>query len=711
MRKRLLALGLAAVMTAMNCMPAMAAYGWMKETGPSGEVIWSYLNEEGHMVRNTVKKSGIYWWRLGADGHLVTGQAGTEKVTFGNGVEFEIDDAGHVSTTGKDKNGRVYRLSEFLGDEEDQGGNYQYGCWWGSDNSRFWQYTYEDGEPYGEGVHEIDGYSYYFDNEEKIKWDDRGKLINGYYMMKDYTTAVNRWIPINGKWYYFGEDGKQVFGQQTINGETYDFGTTGYVDESKVDFPDIAEIELDTSQTKAEVGDTVEIPFKIYVRSELEVASPGNASPNDADEAETEEADYELFKNAYDVSHTYRVNQGDFNTKYVEGKSHLLYEVRTKFEIDWDDQVLRFPVEYVGAVFGKLTIGNKSSESFGIVCSYPEETSAADRINDLLENDFLSGAAVDALKHLVEEKVEELKEILVAYEDILDKITSLELEHNAKGKIDTYLAVTDDAAQQVDQNKCTIIGLGFSADKKKPIGLNIGMSKEPVPSEWKDGYRTVALDLKVSSGGRNISSLSVPAIISMPKPAGIEGDEFTLYHLHGNKKEEVPYTYDGEVVKFAADEYSTYLFVEEDEKAGEDITRPSSSRNDKDDDDDSYSAKTSVPRGTWKQDSIGWWYQYTNGSYPVNEWKMLMYGKITAWYHFNEKGYMDTGWFTDKDGRIYYLNPVSNGTQGAMMTGWQTIDGFQYYFNPVSDGTQGALYVNRMTPDRHQVNEKGQRVE
>lgn len=210
------------------------------------------------------------------------------------------------------------------------------------------------------------------------------------------------------------------------------------------------------------------------------------------------------------------------------------------------------------------------------------------------------------------------------------------------------------------------------------------MSKEPVPSEWKDGYRTVALDLKVSSGGRNISSLSVPAVITMPKPTGMEGDEFALYHLHGNQKEEVSFTYDGEFVKFAADEYGTYLFVEEDEK--DNITRPSSSRKDKDDDDDSYSVKSSVPKGTWKQDSVGWWYQYTNGSYPVNEWKMLMYGKITAWYHFNEKGYMDTGWFTDKDGRIYYLNPVS-------------------------DGTQGFLYVNRMTPDRHQVNEKGQRVE
>lgn len=702
MRKRILALGLAAVMTTMNCIPAMAANGWLSETDSSGKIIWSYFNADGEMARNTIKKSGQSWWWLGPDGHLITGQAGKE-ITLGNDVVFTLTDEGSVSSEGTDSEGRTHKLSEFLGNYDSDSFSYRHG-WWGSDSARVWKYTDEEGNPYKDGVYVIDGYSYHFDKDQEIKWADIGKINDGYYTMRDYTTAVDRWIPIDNKWYYFDEDGKQVFGEQTIGGETYNFGTDGYVNSSNVDLPKIESIELDTSLTEAEVGDTVEIPFKIMVRTKTKVASPSNASPNNAEKMEVEEADYEIFKNAYDVSHTYRVNMGDFNTKYVKGKSHLRYAVETKYEIDWDKQVLRFPIKYVGAVFGKIKIGNKSSDSFGIVCTYPEETSTTTRIDDLLGKDFNNEAAVDALKHLIADKLDEIKKILLDNEDILRRIINLEIENNAKRKVDTYLKVTEAAAEQIDQNKCTVIGLGFSADTKKSIGLNIGMSNDAVPSEWRVGYRTVSLDLKVSSGGKNISTLSVPAIISIPKPAGIEGEDFTLYHLHGKKQEEVPFTYDGEIVKFAANEYSTYLFVEEDAAHTD-----NSSKDDSDDGDDSSYA--SILQGTWKQDSAGWWYRYTNGSYPVNEWKMLMYGKTTAWYHFNEKGYMDTGWFTDKDGLIYYLNPASNGTQGAMMTGWQTIDGFQYYFNPVSDGTQGALYVNCMTPDQHRVNEKGQRIE
>lgn len=78
------------------------------------------------------------------------------------------------------------------------------------------------------------------------------------------------------------------------------------------------------------------------------------------------------------------------------------------------------------------------------------------------------------------------------------------------------------------------------------------------------------------------------------------------------------------------------------------------------------------------------------------------------WYHFNADGYITTGWFTDTDGHIYYLNPVSNGFMGAMVTGWQQIDGIWYYFHTEADGHRGMLYVNTTTPDGYLVDEKGQ---
>lgn len=107
--------------------------------------------------------------------------------------------------------------------------------------------------------------------------------------------------------------------------------------------------------------------------------------------------------------------------------------------------------------------------------------------------------------------------------------------------------------------------------------------------------------------------------------------------------------------------------------------------------------------GTWIQDANGWWFKKTDGSYPVSQW--LMNGGL--WFRFDEKGYMMTGWYTDADGKKYYLNPVSDGSRGSMKLGWQMIDQKWYYFNLVSDGTKGAMLVNTETPDGYKVNGEG----
>ena len=115
--------------------------------------------------------------------------------------------------------------------------------------------------------------------------------------------------------------------------------------------------------------------------------------------------------------------------------------------------------------------------------------------------------------------------------------------------------------------------------------------------------------------------------------------------------------------------------------------------------------------GTWIQDSTGWWYQNKDGSYPAACWQLLTYNGTSEWYHFDEKGYMQTGWFTDTDGNRYYLHAVSDGTRGRMYTGWNLIEGVWYYFNPTSDGTKGALFMNRQTPDGYRVDASGAWVE
>lgn len=103
----------------------------------------------------------------------------------------------------------------------------------------------------------------------------------------------------------------------------------------------------------------------------------------------------------------------------------------------------------------------------------------------------------------------------------------------------------------------------------------------------------------------------------------------------------------------------------------------------------------------WRSDSTGWWYQYADGSYPVNAWLYV----DNNWFHFDGRGYMQTGWLYD-NGQYYYLNPVSDGSQGRMITGWYWVDGQCYYFNPGPTGIVGAMAINT-TIDGYRVGPSG----
>ena len=71
--------------------------------------------------------------------------------------------------------------------------------------------------------------------------------------------------------------------------------------------------------------------------------------------------------------------------------------------------------------------------------------------------------------------------------------------------------------------------------------------------------------------------------------------------------------------------------------------------------------------GEWKQDSIGWWYQNDDGSYPVNQW-LEVDGKQ---YYFNESGYMLSNTITPDgkqvgaDGALIVAQSLSNITYTA----------------------------------------------
>lgn len=83
--------------------------------------------------------------------------------------------------------------------------------------------------------------------------------------------------------------------------------------------------------------------------------------------------------------------------------------------------------------------------------------------------------------------------------------------------------------------------------------------------------------------------------------------------------------------------------------------------------------------GTWKESSGTWSYS-NNGVEYKDKWAAICFGNTYGWFFFDANGTMLTGWFTDKDGSVYYLNPVSDGTKGKMVTGKVVIDGVEYIF-------------------------------
>lgn len=119
---------------------------------------------------------------------------------------------------------------------------------------------------------------------------------------------------------------------------------------------------------------------------------------------------------------------------------------------------------------------------------------------------------------------------------------------------------------------------------------------------------------------------------------------------------------------------------------------------------------TTAQKGTWSQTEGGWKFQPYNADAPKNAWMECIWENESHWYYFDENGIMKTGWFTDADGRTYYLHNIHDGKAGHMYTGWHWIDGKCYYFETVKGQYIGHLYKSQKTPDNFNVNEQGEWV-
>lgn len=66
--------------------------------------------------------------------------------------------------------------------------------------------------------------------------------------------------------------------------------------------------------------------------------------------------------------------------------------------------------------------------------------------------------------------------------------------------------------------------------------------------------------------------------------------------------------------------------------------------------------------GTWKVDSKGWWFRYSDGTWPTGWAKLPLSNNdsATGWFLFNSQGYMEVQW-KNPDGNWYYLGEENDG--------------------------------------------------
>ncbi|MGI6081220.1 MAG: C1 family peptidase [Candidatus Avilachnospira sp.] len=131
-----------------------------------------------------------------------------------------------------------------------------------------------------------------------------------------------------------------------------------------------------------------------------------------------------------------------------------------------------------------------------------------------------------------------------------------------------------------------------------------------------------------------------------------------------------------------------------------------------------YSGDNSAVRGSWTVNPDGSWSFSAGGNAYKDTWGYVYnpYGASGAgeagWFYFDSEGRMLTGLFRDKDGRLYYLNPTSDGSLGKMLTGWHWIPDssgmeYCYYFHTEEGGPMGAMVTSGVTPDGYEVDSEG----
>ncbi|WP_455439414.1 glucosyl transferase [Streptococcus salivarius] len=195
---------------------------------------WNYFDKHGELITNNFAPDGRYYDKYG------------KQVDFGRNRYFELN--GEWYYAGNDgailkgpqtidgvkvyfhQNG-IQAKGYFVKDEEDNKSRYydkdtgalatnQYVIAYNPSNRQNERYYVNDEGIRLTGPQTIDGKQVYFDTYEGSQVFDNF-ADDGYFYDQDgnrVNLGINRYVQVKGNWYYVGEDGKTLRGEQTIDG-------------------------------------------------------------------------------------------------------------------------------------------------------------------------------------------------------------------------------------------------------------------------------------------------------------------------------------------------------------------------------------------------------------------------------------------------------------------------------------------------------------
>ena len=111
---------------------------------------------------------------------------------------------------------------------------------------------------------------------------------------------------------------------------------------------------------------------------------------------------------------------------------------------------------------------------------------------------------------------------------------------------------------------------------------------------------------------------------------------------------------------------------------------------------DEIASATMPTGGEWVKDDKGYWYKYSDGSYPKNTWLLL-----DAWYYFDNNGYAVQDDWAKVEDEWYYFDEECRMIANA----WREIDGLWYYFDESGAMVKGIRKIKDETFYFHE--EKG----